>query len=106
MMPFHLTKDISDVVLPIAAAVKLKGGRALIVGGWVRDQILKEPSMDVDMEVYGMSMEDLEDTLILLQLDFDPVGRSFGILKLCAHNVDISIPRRENRIGVNHTDFE
>ena len=39
----------------IAETVRAAGGRALIVGGWVRDRLLGDPelaSKDIDMEVF------------------------------------------------------
>ena len=38
----------------MARAIADAGGRALIVGGWVRDQLLGHPSKDVDLEVFGL----------------------------------------------------
>jgi len=43
------------MVKSIATAVRDAGGRALIVGGWVRDQLLGLPeSSNVDLEVFGV----------------------------------------------------
>ena len=45
------------VVHDLARAVRDAGGRALIVGGWVRDAILADGApegSDVDMEVFGI----------------------------------------------------
>ena len=41
----------------IAERVRTAGGRALIVGGWVRDQLLGRPNKDVDIEVFGLPAE-------------------------------------------------
>ncbi|HEV2983714.1 MAG TPA: hypothetical protein VGX46_04960, partial [Vicinamibacterales bacterium] len=38
----------------IAAAVRDGGGRALIVGGWVRDRLMGHESPDDDLEVFGI----------------------------------------------------
>ena len=38
-----------DTALEIARAVRAAGGRALIVGGWVRDRLLGRASKDVDL---------------------------------------------------------
>jgi len=47
----------------IALAVRDAGGRALIVGGWVRDRWLGLASKDVDIEVYGIPAADLRTLL-------------------------------------------
>jgi len=43
------------IAAAIAEAVRAAGGRALIVGGWVRDRLMGRPSTDIDMEVYGVA---------------------------------------------------
>lgn len=105
--------DIVSVIAGACAARNLDQGRrcrALIVGGWVRDtfslNFWRQEPADVDLEVYGINIIDLEIMLDLMGIEFDTIGRSFGILKLKNHDVDINVPRRENRIGVKHTDFE
>lgn len=108
MINFHIRNyNVKDIVLMVAGGCKTIGGRAFIVGGWVRDKLRSEPtaSPDVDIEVYGLSIQQVEDLLDNLDLAYDAVGRSFGILKLKDVDIDISVPRRENRIGVKHTDF-
>jgi len=43
-----------DRARAIAASVRQAGGRALIVGGWVRDRLMGRDSKDVDLEVFGL----------------------------------------------------
>ena len=43
-----------DRAVDIATAVRDAGGRALVVGGWVRDRLLGHESPDIDIEVFGM----------------------------------------------------
>ncbi|MFA5353098.1 MAG: HDIG domain-containing metalloprotein [Thermodesulfovibrionales bacterium] len=88
----------------LALAVKCKGGRALIVGGWVRDKVLGALSKDIDVEVYGLNIEALHEVLSTFG-GVDEVGRSFGILKLKGHDLDVSVPRRDNKLGVGHRAF-
>ena len=40
-----------DLAVAIAQRVRDARGRALIVGGWVRDQLMSRPSKDLDLEV-------------------------------------------------------
>jgi tRNA nucleotidyltransferase (CCA-adding enzyme) len=89
-------------VKEIANSIRRQGGRALVVGGYVRDQLLGLPPKDVDIEVYGLPMERLETTLKRFG-DVHAVGRAFGILKV--GGFDISVPRRDSKIGVGHKGF-
>ena len=41
----------------MATTVRDAGGRALIVGGWVRDRLMGLESKDLDIEVYGVASE-------------------------------------------------
>src|SRR6185436_17482800 len=47
----------------IAARVREAGGRALVIGGWVRDRLLGRPSKDVDLEVYRLPADRLRALL-------------------------------------------
>lgn len=92
-----------EVAQAIARAVRERGGRVLIVGGWVRDQLLGRPSKDVDMEVYGVPASELK---ILLER-FGPVntvGESFTVYKVA--DVDVALPRRDSRVGRGHRGFD
>lgn len=77
---------------------------ALIVGGFVRDSIQGVPSSDVDIEVYGLSLDRIEGDLSLAGFRVDAVGKAFGVLKV-DNEIDVSVPRRENKVGVGHRDF-
>ncbi|HNZ28054.1 MAG TPA: hypothetical protein PKK13_12590 [Spirochaetota bacterium] len=52
-----------DRARAVAEAVRQAGGRALIVGGWVRDRLLGIASKDVDIEVYGLPAPRLREVL-------------------------------------------
>ena len=56
-------KDTAAVVRHIAELLTSAGGRALLVGGCVRDSLLGLKSKDFDMEVYGLSMERIREIL-------------------------------------------
>src|SRR3989338_2774322 len=47
--------DAFEKMLLVVQALQKKGGRALLVGGAVRDELLGAPIKDFDLEVYGLS---------------------------------------------------
>jgi tRNA nucleotidyltransferase (CCA-adding enzyme) len=87
----------------MAAAVRAAGGRALIVGGWVRDRLMGRTSKDIDVEVYGVGALRLRQLLESLGR-VDTVGESFQVYK-CG-DIDVSLPRRESKSGRGHRAFE
>jgi tRNA nucleotidyltransferase (CCA-adding enzyme) len=99
-----------SLALDIARAVRAAGGRAFIVGGWVRDRLRGEPSKDVDIEVYGISQAELPELLAPLGR-VEPVGQSFPVYKVApsgngANAIDVALPRRESKRGRGHKAFE
>lgn len=101
----QIPPDRRDNVLAVAHLLADVGGRALLVGGCVRDGLLGLPAKDIDMEIYGLDPETVEATL-RPHYRLDTVGRSFGVFILKGHPIDIALPRRESRIGPKHTDFK
>lgn len=87
----------------IADAVAAAGGRALVVGGWVRDRLLGTPSKDLDLEVFGLPSERLRGVLESFGR-VEAVGESFQVFK-CG-DIDVSLPRRESKRGRGHRGFE
>jgi tRNA nucleotidyltransferase (CCA-adding enzyme) len=88
----------------VAQLLQRAGGHALLVGGCVRDGLLRIPAKDVDIEVYGLSAERVEQTL-QQHFRLDTVGRAFGVFIVKGHEIDIALPRRESKTGPKHTDF-
>jgi len=92
-----------STVHSIAAAVRDAGGRALIVGGWVRDQLLGLPeSSDVDLEVFALNADRLRALLESFGR-VEAVGESFQVYRIGA--VDVSLPRRDSKAGRGHRGF-
>src|SRR5258705_6306375 len=95
--------EIPDKVLKLAQTVRDAGGRALLVGGCVRDMLMGVQAKDWDLEVY-----DLEPAKLRELLDrFGPVnvvGEAFTVYKL-GHDIDVSLPRRERKSGRGHRAF-
>jgi tRNA nucleotidyltransferase (CCA-adding enzyme) len=101
-----------DLARAIALAVRDAGGRALIVGGWVRDRLRGQPSKDIDLELFGVP----EDGLASLLAQFgrvEAVGQSFAVYKVIggrgqgegASAIDVALPRRESKSGRGHKGF-
>ena len=87
----------------IARLVRAHGGRALIIGGWVRDRLMGHPSKDIDIEVFGVEAEALK-TILQQVGTVNTVGESFTVYKVAG--LDVSLPRRESKIGRGHKAFQ
>jgi len=92
-----------EIAAQIAQAVGERGGRALLVGGWVRDRLLGIASKDIDIEVFGLQPADLRATLERFG-DVNAVGESFKVYKV--GGIDVAIPRRDSKVGTGHRGFE
>jgi tRNA nucleotidyltransferase (CCA-adding enzyme) len=99
-----LPGPLHEAVLDLAQRVRAAGGRAVLVGGCVRDALLGQPAKDADLEVFGVAPAPLEK-LVAAAYPIIIVGRSFGVLKVRGLDLDISLPRRERKTGPKHTDF-
>ena len=95
-------KPTPPMVADIAHAVRARGGRALVVGGWVRDRLLGIGSKDLDMEVFGISAGELPQLLEPFG-KVEPIGQSFPVYKI--GTIDIGLPRRESKTGHGHKGF-
>ncbi|HNQ88949.1 MAG TPA: polynucleotide adenylyltransferase [Verrucomicrobiota bacterium] len=81
--------------------------RAYLVGGCVRDALLGLPVNDFDVEVFGLSYEQLAHALRPWG-HAELVGRAFGVLKFRTRRglqVDFSIPRRDAKVAPGHKGF-
>jgi len=88
----------------IAEAVREDGGRALIVGGWVRDRLMgRQSAADIDLEVFRLPSDRLRSLLEGLGR-VEAVGESFQVYK--TGDIDVSLPRRESKSGRGHRGFE
>ena len=68
-------------IYDIALRAKELGGRAMMVGGCVRDGLLGIPSADIDCEVYGLAPDALR-ALAAQFGDVDDSGEKYGIFTL------------------------
>jgi tRNA nucleotidyltransferase (CCA-adding enzyme) len=112
---------LHPLVLDIARAVRGAGGRAFLVGGWVRELVARrqrgverQPAgQEFDFEVYHLPPERLAGVLRRFG-QVNLVGESFAVYKLSAREghgspppvVDVSLPRRDTRVARGHRGFE
>src|ERR1051325_180245 len=94
---------IPEKVIAIANAVRELGGRALRVGGCVRDLLMEHQPKDWDLEVYGIEPARLR-TLLDAFGPVNVVGEAFTVYKL-GPTLDVSLPRRERKSGRGHKAF-
>lgn len=94
-----------DTLRPIADAIAARGGRAIVVGGFVRDRLLGLVAKDLDVEVHGLTVAELEAALS----GFGAVltfGRAFGVMQIKGLDIDFSLPRRDSKVGAGHRGFD
>lgn len=100
---------VIDTPTEEAISVLSEVGQPLIVGGSVRDSLVKKESKDIDIEVHSVTMPTLISHLKKKGYAVDEVGRQFGVLKVNGRGVkdiDVSIPRKENKTGSGHRSFK
>src|SRR5438552_6380580 len=95
--------DVPEKILELAEAVHDAGGRALLVGGCVRDELMGRQPKDWDVEVYGIEPSRLKEMLDRFG-EVNVVCEAFTVYKIGAH-LDISLPRRERKHGRGHRAF-
>ena len=89
------------ILTSIFESIRKAGGRAFIVGGFVRDLVLGIDSLDYDVEVYGLDVESLQD-LLSKSCEVVLVGKAFGVLKVKGLDTDFSLPRKDSKVGKGH----
>ena len=110
MMAEPADLELPAPLVALCRAVAEAGGRALVVGGWVRDQLRGHPSPEVDLEVFGLEPGRLKE-LLAARGAIDAVGEAFTVYKLRLRDapeltpVDVSLPRRESKSGRGHRGF-
>ena len=76
-----MIQQFDKEILDFARAIQDANGRAVIVGGYVRDQLLGLESKDYDFEIYGLPIDELERVLAGFG-EVIAVGKSFGVLRI------------------------
>ena len=85
-------------------------GEVYLVGGSVRDELMKRETKDYDLIVRKLPFETLIQ-ILKKNGRTDLVGKSFGIIKFLPkenpdREFDIALPRKEISTGSGHRDFE
>ena len=93
-----------EMIRAIAKRAQMLGGRALLVGGCVRDGLLGIPCYDIDCEIHGVAPQTLRAMLGEFG-GIDETGSAYGIYTIRGMGLDIALPRREKRTGPGHKDF-
>lgn len=89
---------LRTAIQTLCTMVRARGGRALLVGGCVRDAALDLPAKDFDLEVFGIAPAQLQD-LLRERFPLDVVGQAFGVIKLQGLPIDVSMPCRQSTAG-------
>lgn len=92
-----------EKVKSTAEQVKQAGGRAMLVGGCVRDKLMGIEPKDFDLEVYGIDGGRLKEILEIFGTVYT-VGEAFTVYKL-GQEIDVALPRRERKTGHGHKGF-
>ncbi|MBX7175077.1 MAG: HD domain-containing protein [Pyrinomonadaceae bacterium] len=96
-------KNLPSKIIKLAEIISSNGGRAMLVGGCVRDELMGIEPKDFDIEVYGIEPIKLKE--ILKQFGrVDAVGESFTVYKI-GQDLDVSLPRRERKVSRGHKGF-
>ena len=85
---------MDDMILKLAKAINDAGGTLYLVGGCVRDKVLNKKPKDIDLEVHGLS----ENQLLPVLESFGKVkkqGKSFPIYIIKGCDIEIALPRTE-----------
>lgn len=82
-------------IIGIIQALYHQGGRVLLVGGAVRDILLGRTCKDLDIEIHGLPLKQVETILAQFGTVF-VVGKSFGVFRVDGFDVDWSLPRSDS----------
>jgi tRNA nucleotidyltransferase (CCA-adding enzyme) len=95
--------DFPSKITELADRVMSAGGRAMLVGGCVRDELMGIEPKDWDLEIYGIEPAKLREILDRFG-EVAVVGEAFAVYKI-GSGLDVSVPRRERKTGKGHRGF-
>jgi len=90
-----MSPKVLPIITDIVNCLLQNNARVYAVGGAVRDFLLQLPIHDLDIEVHGITSDNLEKILSIFGLvHYD--GKSFGVFRVNSLPVDWSLPRRDS----------
>jgi tRNA nucleotidyltransferase (CCA-adding enzyme) len=92
LKPARIALPPASDVPSLARAVAAAGGRIVVVGGFVRDALRGGVPHDLDLEVFGLRPEAVEDTLASFGFSV-AVGRHFPVWRRNRDGLDLAHPR-------------
>ena len=95
----HILQNIKTITEYLTQNYNAK---CYVVGGAVRDRVLEHECKDYDIECFGITIDDFESAMD--HLGAQGVGKSFFVYKY--HDLDISLPRTEQKVSKGHRGFE
>ncbi len=99
----YFMRNVNKKMTELAEIVKQNGGRAMLVGGCVRDELMGVEPKDWDLEIYGVEPQRLREILDSFG-KVDAVGEAFTVYKI-GNDLDVALPRRERKTGKGHKGF-
>jgi tRNA nucleotidyltransferase (CCA-adding enzyme) len=94
---------LHEKIIKLAEKISANGGRAMLVGGCVRDELMGVEPKDWDLEIYGIEPQKLRGILETFG-EVNAVGEAFTVYKIGQY-LDVALPRREKKIGRGHKGF-
>ncbi len=95
---FELARSVGQRLLAAGAS------DCLLVGDFVRDQLLGAPSEEAELEVYGLNYEQIVGALSCNHDSIKLLEGRLGTVKI-GHLLNVSMPRREMKSGMGHKDL-
>lgn len=85
-------KEDLSLAKEIAKKAELMGGKTYLVGGFVRDILMNKEPNDIDIEIFGIEEQKLQEVLKSVG-SLKDITSSFEIYNLTGSNLDITLPR-------------
>lgn len=92
--------NLNESIIKIAKKIEKEGGRLYLVGGAVRDEIIKRPITDEDYCVVGISQSRFENIFPNAKIR----GKKFAVYEI--NGREFALARTETKIGKGHKQFE